>query len=374
LLRNPGFEDGTTGWTTQGKVRASGAHGGERALELGSPLTLDQDVENLGAGSYRASLFVKAPGAAKKLYFVIYDPTYSTVHAAEWNVSPSDAWHEARVEFTLSAEQAAAGVKLSLTFEATSPGALLLVDDASLATLERRPAASSKKGVILSAFQGTRAADLGAAWFSNWGTTSFGVPSALEFVPIIVDLTQATADDYARAKASGAATLLGFYEPHQRGLSVEQALSEWPRFMETGLRLGSPSGDEAWLDAFMRGAAERGHRVDFVAVTYYPDVTQADAVTRFEASLSALHQKYSLPIWVTAFGAMSWSSARPLEQADLDRFIRGAVPMLERLPYVERYAWFADRMKPEDGLIGSLLEPTGDELTPTGVTYLNRLR
>jgi hypothetical protein len=78
------------------------------------------------------------------------------------------------------------------------------------------------------------------------------------------------------AAVLAAGVLLGFnepdYEPEEILITPERALQEWPRFMATGMRLGSPSAyfvtngsaPYSWMEQFMRGVDARGLRVDFM--------------------------------------------------------------------------------------------------------------
>ena len=123
-----------------------------------------------------------------------------------------------------------------------------------------RPAvASARKGASIWKSAGTAAAlrDSGVSWFYTWGADSKGVTApGVEFVPMIWGAANADAATIARAKTAGR-TLLGFNEPDLAGqatMSVDTALSLWPKLQATGLRLGAPAvaagADKAggWLD------------------------------------------------------------------------------------------------------------------------------
>jgi hypothetical protein len=180
-------------------------------------------------------------------------------------------------------------------------------------------------------------------------------PPGMTFVPMIWGARQAGPYDLDAARGEGG-TLLGFNEPdvlEQANLTVDEALDLWPRLMATGQRLGSPapSADAAtpgsWLDRFMSGAGRRGYRVDFVAVHWYGR-TFADtgaAVSQLHAYLQAVYDRYHLPVWLTEYSLADFTSgialanyASPDEQA---AFVTASLPMLEQLPFLERYAWFA---------------------------------
>lgn len=226
-------------------------------------------------------------------------------------------------------------------------------------------ARSVKKGVATWHFDGvTRAlSDVGAGWFYNWATTKEDVrpPAGVEYVPMIWGAKTVTPENLAAVRGQGT-TLLGFNEPdlaEQSNLSVEQALDLWPRLQATGMRLGSPavahSGDQAggWLDRFMAGARERGLRVDFIALHWYGSDFGPAAVGHLKGYLDAVHARYGLPIWLTEFSLMDFSGGgvRYPDPQELADFAGASSRMLEGLPHVERYAWFAlPADKPGTGL------------------------
>lgn len=225
--------------------------------------------------------------------------------------------------------------------------------------------ASVKKGVSTWNFDGAGKAltDVRAGWYYNWAVHPDGVPTPpnVEFVPMIWGTKFTDDATLARAKANGK-VLLGFNEPDfpdQANMTPEQALDLWPKLAATGLRLGSPavahSGDKAggWLDRFMTGAAQRGLRVDFIAVHWYGSDFSDAAVGHLKNYLAAVHARYGKPIWLTEYALIDFSggTARFPTQAQLAAFARGSSAMMEGLPYVERYAWFAlPADKPGTGL------------------------
>ncbi|MFD4668146.1 sigma-70 family RNA polymerase sigma factor [Lentzea sp. NPDC058450] len=225
---------------------------------------------------------------------------------------------------------------------------------------------SVKKGVSTWKFDGVGKAltDVRAGWYYNWAATPDGIatPPNVEFVPMIWGTKFTDDATLAKAKASGK-VLLGFNEPdfpEQANMTPEQALDLWPKLQATGLRLGSPavahSGDKAggWLDRFMTGAAQRGLRVDFIAVHWYGADFSDAAVGHLKNYLSAVHARYGKPIWLTEYALIDFSggAARFPTQEQLAAFAKNSSAMMEGLPYVERYAWFAlpDENKPGTGL------------------------
>ncbi|MDF2835657.1 MAG: polymerase, partial [Paenibacillus sp.] len=191
-------------------------------------------------------------------------------------------------------------------------------------------AATAKKGVgsskylagSLSQADFGKLSNLGAGWTYNWSIDYPGTNNtSIEFVPQIWGpgaVTQSTLNTIAQGKASGKfKQLLAFNEPdiyEQSWMTVESAIALWPTLMNTGLRLGSPAValsektyayGQTWLENFMNSAAANGYHVDFIAVHYYPDFMDPNAVENLRASLANLYDKYKKPIWITELGAIS---------------------------------------------------------------------
>ncbi|MEU4446875.1 sigma-70 family RNA polymerase sigma factor [Actinosynnema sp. NPDC050801] len=244
-------------------------------------------------------------------------------------------------------------------------------------------AESVKKGVGTWHFDGvTRAlSDVGAGWYYNWATTPENVqaPPGVEYVPMIWGAKTVTPANLQAVRGQGT-TLLGFNEPdlaEQSNMTVEQALDLWPRLQATGMRLGSPavahSGDRAggWLDRFMTGARERGLRVDFITLHWYGSDFGPAAVGHLKDYLDAVRARYGLPVWLTEYSLMDFSGGgvRYPDAGQLADFAGASSRMLEDLPYLERYAWFAlPADKPGTGLYvpGGTPNRAGEAYRATG--------
>ncbi len=133
--------------------------------------------------------------------------------------------------------------------------------------------------------------------------------------------------------------------------------------MATGMRLGSPAvaagaaTPGGWLDRFMRGAAARHYRVNFITLHWYgADFATGPAVSQLESYLQAIYARYRLPIWLTEFALARFggSASFPAQRVQA-AFLTVATSMLERLSYVQRYAWFALPATPGDGSAGLFL-------------------
>ena len=197
-------------------------------------------------------------------------------------------------------------------------------------------------------------------WYYNWRTDQIYTRGhrrrSVEFVPMIH-----SAKDVNKHIRSSIPVrhLLGFNEPdghggsHQAGMSVAQAIKLWPRLERRGLRLGSPAtsrngtlGPNSWQRRFMNQVEARGLRVDFMAVHYY---STNGSVKEFERWLRKVHTEYRRPIWVTEFAYIDWGRPSAATYEKNARFVRDAILMMERLPFVERHAWFAANPYPWKG-------------------------
>ncbi|WNI18543.1 sigma-70 family RNA polymerase sigma factor [Actinacidiphila sp. ITFR-21] len=240
------------------------------------------------------------------------------------------------------------------------------------------PVSSVRKGVGVWSFNGvnTALARSGAGWYYTWSPTHSGI-SGPGFVPMIWGANSVDANSLAQAKAAGP-YLLGFNEPdmaQQSNMTVDQALSLWPKLMDTGKVLGSPAvaygGDTAggWLDRFMSGAQAKGYRVDFITLHWYGgDFTTANAVAQLKSYLQAVYNRYHRPIWLTEFALIDFSDGTrfPTDQQQA-AFVTSAAKMLDGLSYLQRYAWFglpADDGEPSSGLFRS-----GPAETPAGRAF-----
>ncbi|GLW12568.1 hypothetical protein Misp01_76960 [Microtetraspora sp. NBRC 13810] len=244
------------------------------------------------------------------------------------------------------------------------------------------PVASSvKKGVSVWKMPGVSKAlaKSGASWYYTWSTRPDGidVPASVKFVPMIWGSGSVTEANLAQARRAGP-YLLGFNEPDmqaQANMSVEEALELWPRLMEAGKVLGSPGvafGADTpggWLDRFMKGAAERDYRVDFIALHWYgADFRTGPAVNQLKSYIQAVYQRYRKPIWLTEYALIDFSDGtRYASDAQQAAFVTASAKMLASLPYVRRYAWFG--LPSEDGKPGSGLFRGDGAATQTGRAF-----
>jgi putative glycosyl hydrolase len=90
--------------------------------------------------------------------------------------------------------------------------------------------------------------------------------------------------------------------------------------------------------------------------------------------VQSVHDRYGLPIWVTEFALIDFAGDSPdpvhatyPADADQAQFIMNSTAMLESLPFVERYAWFA--LPTQANVPGSGLCREDGTLTAAGQAY-----
>lgn len=214
-------------------------------------------------------------------------------------------------------------------------------------------------------------------WYYNWGLEPFDADTELgralagaEFVPMIWGKWGVDKLDAVK-RTPGVTTLLGYNEPDkgdQANMTVDEAIEHWPKLEATGLRLGSPAcvnAEGEWMRQFMKRAAERNLRIDFVCVHWYGGKSGPN----FIAKLERIHKLYNKPIWVTEFCPANWDNPEKVTVADQVKFMRDVLPRLERLDYVERYAWFTGNRAKHAVLNSGCLHDDEGKPTPPADEY-----
>jgi hypothetical protein len=126
-----------------------------------------------------------------------------------------------------------------------------------------------------------------------------------------------------------------------------------PRARPAVANAAAPRG--GGIHQFMRGAAAHGYRVDFITVHWYGgDFRTGPAVQQLRGYLQAIYDRYHLPVWITEFALANFGGATPSfpTQAQQAAFLTAATAMLDGLPYVQRYAWFALPVSAGSGTTG----------------------
>lgn len=243
--------------------------------------------------------------------------------------------------------------------------------------LRARAAMAGKKGVGDDDPGAPQAIDaVGARWYYNWTPKPSKGAIRAQFVPMIWGAQSVDADLRA-AVQSGAHDLLTFNEPDsntESNVSVAQAIALWPKLEATGLRLGSPATTTGspWIDQFMAEARKRHLRVDFLCLHWYGDITAPDPVGALRQYLETYWERYHLPIWLTEYSGADFSfHRRKTTVEDNARFAAESAAMMDKLPFVERYAWFGTAWTPDskDYPTSGLYNNATHSLSPVGVAY-----
>ena len=237
--------------------------------------------------------------------------------------------------------------------------------------------ASRKKGVGDDDSDAPQAIDAtDSDWYYNWTPYPSKGDIHAEFVPMVWGPQNVDADLLAAVR-SGAKNLLAFNEPDSQSegnVTVDQAITLWPKLAATGLRLGSPATTTSspWLDQFMTKAKETHLRVDFLCLHWYGDITAPDAVASLRTYLQSYWDRYHLPIWLTEFSGADFSfHRRKTTVEDNAKFASEAAAMMQQLPFVERYAWFGTAWTPDskDYPTSGLYNNAAHALTPIGLAW-----
>lgn len=196
-----------------------------------------------------------------------------------------------------------------------------------------------------------------AGWYYNWNLNGNPDPN-YDYVPMAWGGGGASPANINTMIGKKSTThILGFNESDNCNGESGQfnnlcqpavAVAYYENLMGTGVRLGSPApreeGPTGWLLEFNRLAKQRDVRFDFVAVHWYdwgsgpansPNANPQDIFNRFKAYLTNVYRIYQLPIWITEFNANPNRNIAIQEE-----FLKLALPYLESLDYVERYAYF----------------------------------
>ena len=212
--------------------------------------------------------------------------------------------------------------------------------------------------------------DFNANWYYNWGPSSSSTIEK-EYVPMQWS-TWAIDDNSTTFKTKPDVTsLLGFNEPDgtgQANMTIAQCLSNWPKLLATGLRLGSPAFVNAnQLDTFMTKALALGYRVDFMCFHSYEKRTGDNYVNTI---YKPFYDKYHLPIWVTEFNyGAYWNVTANESLLSLYNGQKDFVTKMNAAPFIERYALFAwsNPVTVVDSLCYSFEKYEGSGATPKNV-------
>ncbi|MCJ1363399.1 hypothetical protein MMC16_002506 [Acarospora aff. strigata] len=180
------------------------------------------------------------------------------------------------------------------------------------------------------------------SWAYNWASSTTGLSSAFQFVPMLWGLQSVHTSGWQAAAtaaiATGATHLLSFNEPDlgsQSNLSPAQAVAGHKTHMQPfagRAKISAPAVTNAglkWLDQFLTACTDC--TIDFVPVHWYDSATN---IVYFKNYITdAIAAAKGRPIWLTEFGAAG-------TQAQQVAFLKEVMPWLDAQAKVERYAYF----------------------------------
>ena len=220
-----------------------------------------------------------------------------------------------------------------------------------------------------------------SSWFYNWGGPTSESNTDFEFVPMKSYASSFTDPKWQEINnINYASHLLGYNEPNNPGplnMTVEQQLKYWPKFMESGMRLGSPAPTD-WDEffEFMDKCDELNYRVDFVCIHDYGDGT-AEA---FYKNCKRVYDRTKRPIWITEFNwGGNWTKT-PRTYEESAKRIAEIIERYDKEGIIERYAIFNfDEELNRDGdfpLNKSVFKTPAIpnyEITPIGIAYRDQV-
>lgn len=153
---------------------------------------------------------------------------------------------------------------------------------------------------------------------------------------------------------SNVSHLLGFNEPDrpdQSNMTFQAMLDQWPDFMKSGLRIGSPAWSSEWngvpgggnLFDFVDKCDELSYRMDFVALHCY----WVKSPQQWYNDLKYIYERTGRPLWITEWNnganwtTESWPDAdRGYTDANAQKQledIKGILQVLDTAHFIERY-------------------------------------
>ena len=219
------------------------------------------------------------------------------------------------------------------------------------------------------------------SWGYNWYSEKHTSPDtctfndAIQWIPLLYsDAPSLTSIWPANAQAAlnaGAPALMSFNEPDacyngdSACMTVNASVAAYKTYMMPfagQARLGAPAitdggapGGLTYLRDFMGNCT--GCQIDFINLHWYDNVY---AFSYLQYYIELAYNQTGLPIWLTEFGIDSSGGT----DAQYQSFMRQALPWLDAVPYVERYAYFFDGP-------GYLIKSDGTDLSAQGVVYNN---
>lgn len=257
-----------------------------------------------------------------------------------------------------------------------------------------QPVKSRKRGVCINVADAKDFMALapGVSWYYSWHFTDTNHPpkeAKMEFLPMVwgnQPAALAGLDEYL--KSHKPSHVLAINEPNLKGQAFidPKTTAELYQKVKTvadryhipvvgpHMALGSSEGESITaMDPIENKKFTYTFMTPFLkAFLHFTGTTEVTAVAahsygnfgEFKWMVEMMHKEFNRPVWITEFA--SWQALNNEAEAD---YLIQCVDLLERLPYVEGYAWFKDRAKDNSKI--SLLGDKPGTLTPLGNLYVN---
>ena len=240
----------------------------------------------------------------------------------------------------------------------------------------------NKKGLCVNKdmAQNVVAPDWGVSWYYNWSMDAFKYTSfqELDYVPMMWTTSPTDQKTISRFHGFGYKYVLAFNEPdlaEQSNIEVDTAVEGMKAFMNQNILVGSPATalcppwSKNWFQPFMKKMEAQNMDVDFIPIHHYWNWFQKEGAEAFLDLVKQSYEMYHKPIWITEF-AISGDPGKTEEQRQkVIDYMNMVIPELDKLDYVERYAWFS--FNPDDPKNGasSLMQYYKGDITDLGYLY-----
>ncbi|KAJ9661403.1 hypothetical protein H2198_001971 [Neophaeococcomyces mojaviensis] len=270
------------------------------------------------------------------------DATAQVSPAQFWGSKSNGGWSQ-----SAAASTANSAAKPSTTFATMASSVKSSSAAASATSAPSTGSSGGKRGVSYNSASLVSAFGSSVSWAYNWATTSSGLSSGVEFVPMCWGLQEAST---CASKFGSASHVLSFNEPDlgtQANIDPQTAATKHKEVfgsLKGKMQIGSPAVTNGattsppmgvnWLDQFFN-ACGADCPVDFVAYHWYATADSIEYFKQHTKDIIAIAAKHGVSkVWLTEFAPTGGSAS------DQASFMQQAVDFLDSTAEVERYAAF----------------------------------